>query len=457
RGRAQVRPLFGSARSDRRGPFGSSTSFGAHLPVSVLRHSIAAVPNCIGHVDSRNDRAHRRRLLRRRSRANLEAEMGVSLAGAAFSRSDEDHHPVGIACLRGLTPGRFGLVLAVCALFTMRNTAPALFDSPDSWLERPIYFAQQLLFFLPTLIFVTVADNLSADSVPRRRIVALSAAVIAGGLMYPLLKYSFYVLVDHNDFFARRSTAWHFENVITNMFRPLIYGGPLTAVLYLVTHERKTSAELREAGLARVTIDRQLAEAQLQALQAQIEPHFLFNTLANVKELYRTEHAEGRQVLHDLSDYLRAALPQMRETASTLRGELALSLAYLRVLQVRMGERLQVKLLVADELLDARVPPMMLLTLVENAIKHGLNPLPQGGTVRICAARNGADIKIRVEDTGAGFQKKRGSGIGLANTCARLTALYGDAARLSIRPNVGGGVVAEIELPFERPNEAPLR
>jgi len=103
------------------------------------------------------------------------------------------------------------------------------------------------------------------------------------------------------------------------------------------------------------------------------------------------------------------------------------------------------------------VPPMMLPTLVENAIKHGLNPLPQGGAVRICAARDGVSIKIRVEDTGIGFQKKRGSGVGLANTRARLTTLYGDAAQLSIRPNVGGGVIAEIELPFERPNKPALQ
>ncbi len=386
------------------------------------------------------------------------AEMAVSLLGAGFFRSDEEHLPFGIPWLRGLTPGRFGLFLAVCALLTIRTIEGNPFDSLDGWLlGRPIYFALELLFYLPTLIFVTIADNLSAESAPRQRIAALSAAVIAGGLMYPLLKFPLLVLAAHNDQIVRQSVGGQFENVITNMFRPLIYGGPLTAVLYLVTRERKTSAGLHQASLARVTLDRQLAEAQLQALQAQIEPHFLFNTLANIKGLYRAEHAEGRQLLHDFSDYLRAALPQMRETASTLRRELALSLAYLRVLQVRMGERLKVEVLVADELLDARVPPMMLPTLVENAIKHGLNPLPQGGAVRICAARDGAGIKIRVEDTGTGFQKKRGSGVGLANTRARLTTLYGDAAQLSIRPNVGGGVIAEIELPFERLNKPALQ
>ena len=385
------------------------------------------------------------------------AEMAVPLASTGLFQPDDEHRPLGMACLRGLTPARFGLVLAVCALFTMRNTARTFFDPLHQWHELPIFFAWHLLFFLPTLIFVTVADNLSADAAPRQRIAALSAAVIAGCLMYPLLKFPFYVFVDHDDYFLRQSATGQFENVLTNMFRPLIYGGTLTVVLYLVTRERRTSAALREASLARVALDRQLAEAQLQALQAQIEPHFLFNTLANIKGLYRTEHAEGRQLLHDFSDYFRAALPQMRETASTLRRELALSLAYLRVLQVRMGERLKVEVLVADELLDARVPPMMLSTLVENAIKHGLNPLPQGGIVRICAERDGAGIKICVEDTGAGFQKKRGFGIGLANTRARLATLYGDAAQLSIRPNVSGGVVAEIALPFERPNEAPLR
>ncbi len=197
-------------------------------------------------------------------------------------------------------------------------------------------------------------------------------------------------------------------------------------------------------------MERQALDARLNLLQTQVAPHFLFNTLANIKGLYRTEHAEGKRLLHDLSDYLCAALPQMRETASTLRRELQLSCAYLRVLQVRMGDRLTVVIRVGEDLRDARLPPMMLPTLVENAIKHGLNTLPEGGTVRIDAARNGEMLCVRVTDTGAGFQKKRGAGVGLANTRARLATLYGSSAKLAIVPNPGGGVIAEIYVPFER-------
>ena len=201
--------------------------------------------------------------------------------------------------------------------------------------------------------------------------------------------------------------------------------------------------------LARLSLDRQMTEASLQVLQAQIEPHFLFNTLANIKRLYLIDPAQGRTLLRNLSDYLRAALPQMREPGSTLRRELALTQAYLNVLQVRMGERLTVEVAVPGELLDASLPPMMLPTLVENAIKHGINPLPRGGTVRISAEHHDTMFKLMVADNGAGFRKESGTGIGLANTRARLASLYGTGARLSLNANPGGGVVAAIELPFQ--------
>jgi LytS/YehU family sensor histidine kinase len=205
---------------------------------------------------------------------------------------------------------------------------------------------------------------------------------------------------------------------------------------------------LHETRINRLALDRQMTEAHLQALQAQIEPHFLFNTLANIRRLYQVDAAQGKRMIHDLSSYLHAALPQMREAGSTLRRELAMAQAYLNLLKVRMGGRLKVEINVPVELLDASLPPMMLPTLVENAIKHGLNPLPQGGTVSISAARDREKLKIDIADTGAGFQKASGSGVGLANTRARLATLYGAEARLTLHANSGGGVTATIELPL---------
>ena len=220
-------------------------------------------------------------------------------------------------------------------------------------------------------------------------------------------------------------------------------------MLYLFVREREDARALHAARLEKVSLDRQTIEAHLQALQAQIEPHFLFNTLANIKLLYETESSRAKPLIHDLAAYLRTAFPQMRDMRSTLARELELAQAYLRVLKVRMGERLNVVIDVPADLREATLPPMMLLTLVENAIKHGLGSLPQGGTIAIRAEHFAERLRVSVIDDGIGFPKGFGAGVGLANTRARLTALYGDKGHLTLVANQRGGVVAIIELPCE--------
>jgi LytS/YehU family sensor histidine kinase len=227
----------------------------------------------------------------------------------------------------------------------------------------------------------------------------------------------------------------------------LLYGGFLTSVYFFVSREQAAAAALHESQILRQALDRQMTEARLQVLQAQIEPHFLFNTLATIGRLYQIAPDRGKAMLSSLADYLHAALPHMREARSTLMRELQLTTAYLNVQQIRMGDRLKVEKMVPPELLAASIPPMMLLTLVENAIKHGLNPLPRGGTIRIRATREGDQLKIAVEDNGAGFHQPAGAGVGLANTRARLATLYGSAGRLRFEGNDEGGVSAAIELP----------
>jgi LytS/YehU family sensor histidine kinase len=193
-----------------------------------------------------------------------------------------------------------------------------------------------------------------------------------------------------------------------------------------------------------------MTQARLSALQAQIEPHFLFNTLANVKRLYETAPMRGREMLASLIDYLRAALPSMRQSGSSLRRELELARAFLTILQMRMGERLAFTIDAADELLDAEVPPLVLGTLLENAVKHGLGPLPEGGRIDIHAWRAGDALWLQVRDSGAGFSGSGGSGVGLANTRSRLAALYGAAAALQLQSNTPRGVVATVTLPLRR-------
>ncbi len=213
---------------------------------------------------------------------------------------------------------------------------------------------------------------------------------------------------------------------------------------------QRAAAALHEAELNRIRLQGELARSRLLLLQAQIEPHFLFNSLANVRRLLRTDAESGRAMLADLMRYLEGALPRMRDDITTLASEAELIRAFLAVHQIRMGHRLHVRMDVPAELGARVVPPMMLMTLIENALKHGLAPLPEGGTIEVRAAETGGRLVLRVADTGRGLVAGAGGGTGLANIRARLKAMHGAAAGLSLRLNEPHGVVAEIELPAQQ-------
>jgi prepilin signal peptidase PulO-like enzyme (type II secretory pathway) len=233
----------------------------------------------------------------------------------------------------------------------------------------------------------------------------------------------------------------------TRVARWLVIAGLVSMFFTFQRQGTQAASRAHETELQRMQIDRQLTEARLQSLRAQIEPHFLFNTLANVQQLYRTEPERGRKMLGNFVAYLRAALPQMRQDETTLQQEVDLARAYLDVLQVRMGRRLQTRFDVPPELGALAFPPLALSTLTENAIKHGLNPLPEGGSIGISAWIEADRLKVCVADTGAGFRHDSGRGAGLANLRARLTALYGDAGHLAFEANIPRGIRATIALP----------
>jgi hypothetical protein len=209
---------------------------------------------------------------------------------------------------------------------------------------------------------------------------------------------------------------------------------------------RKASATAAQEGLKR-----QLAEAQLKMMQAQVEPHFLFNTLASVDYLIETDPARASRMQKNLIQYLRAAVPQMRQGTSTLGREIQQCRSYLEILKVRMDERLQFSINVPQGLLSAAFPPMMLLTLVENAIKHGLEPKADGGSLSVSAVVADGKLRVAVADSGMGFGNAQGggTGVGLANVRERLLALYGPAASLAIDANSDGGTIATILVPYQ--------
>ena len=192
-------------------------------------------------------------------------------------------------------------------------------------------------------------------------------------------------------------------------------------------------------------------DMKLAVLQAQIEPHFLFNTLASIRPLIRQDASKAESALDALSDHLRATIPQMRNgngrVMSTLGQQIDICASYLAVMQVRMGSRLHHEIDVAQELRDKAFPPLMLLSLVENAIKHGIEPKPGPGVIVIRASVEGSDLKVSVLDDGQGLKDGLSSGLGLSNIREQLQVRYGGSARLAVAARPEGGTVAEIMIP----------
>jgi hypothetical protein len=198
-------------------------------------------------------------------------------------------------------------------------------------------------------------------------------------------------------------------------------------------------------------LDADLKEARARVLEAQIEPHFLFNTLANVRQLQRTDPGTGLEMLDDLIEYLERSLPHLQSERTTLDEERALVAAYLRLHRPRLGVRLQYDIEFPDRLLGCELPSMMLLTLVENSLKHGLGPLPEGGAIRVSAESSGEALLVDVADTGAGMGAGTGGGTGLANLRSRLALRYGEEAELTLSLNEPRGVRATLRIPLAGP------
>jgi len=216
------------------------------------------------------------------------------------------------------------------------------------------------------------------------------------------------------------------------------------------SHRRLAEAAQAEADARRAT-----AEARLKLLQTQIEPHMLFNTLANLRELVTIDADRAQTMIDELIVYLRGTLAASRNALTTLGEEVAQLGAYLALMKVRMGARLAVEIDLPDALRDAPIPPMLLQPIVENAIRHGLEPKVGDGTIRITVSASDDRLRIDVRDDGVGLRGPFEPGYGMTHVRERLQMLYGDAAGVTLEPNASpaGGVCARIVLP----RSAPMR
>jgi signal transduction histidine kinase len=240
--------------------------------------------------------------------------------------------------------------------------------------------------------------------------------------------------------------AWR---AVYDMVLCLLFGGGMALPTFF-GEKRYLLEQARQRQLDELRLQVSRADMQLMVLQAQIEPHFLFNTLASLRSFIHDDTSKAVTMVDALVEHLRATIPQMREGrgTSTLAQQLAICRSYLEVMKLRMSGRLEYTIEVPAILHDAQFPPLMLLTLVENAIKHGLNPSPDGGLIRIVARDEGGQMTLSVADTGVGFTPGSGAGTGLSNLRARLAAQFGERGSLALENNALGGVTATIALPL---------
>jgi sensor histidine kinase YesM len=369
----------------------------------------------------------------------------MSASGASITAAAHAAPGFWSRTLRGFTWNRLAIFCGVVSVACIGHAVTNLLMPDRTLLTAAKAFVWQ--FFYLSLLFgsVWIAVVMVGNWAPERtgpRVLALVAAVAAGLVLSNLVTHDLLILMykpdkDEQTFLKQISASVLWSHVIA--------AGVLA--YFFLTREEEVAARLHQAEMQRVDLDCELAEARLQVMQAQVEPHFLFNTLANVRRLFQTDPDGARAMLTHLSRYLSAMLPRMRSAESTLGHELALALAYLHVQEIRMGSRLTVRTDVPEALEALPFPPMMLVTLVENAIRHGLNPLPEGGEVRIAARIADGKVRLSVADSGRGLSESSGSGVGLANIRARLNTLYAGQARLLLAQNPSGGVTATIEVP----------
>ena len=263
---------------------------------------------------------------------------------------------------------------------------------------------------------------------------------------------------------ARRRTREVHEVSLGEFLPSLAMLWIIVSVVIKISYKRQVQAQAQAAQAVETaeseSLKRQVVEARMAAMQAQVEPHFLFNTLASIDHLIETDPPRASQMQKNLIALLRASMPTLREAADgganvgrfrDLGRELAVIRPYLEILKVRMEERLCTEIDVPDGLLSAEFPPMMVQTLVENAIKHGLEPKPEGGRLKLKAEVVHGKLSVTVADTGLGFGRAAtaGGGVGLANIRERLQLLYGAKASLTITENPGGGTRVTLAVPYK--------
>jgi hypothetical protein len=274
--------------------------------------------------------------------------------------------------------------------------------------------------------------------------------VVAVGVVMPVTTVLFYVLSTPNGAPPFWETPARLDGWTHLTFAGLLLA-PWTAFAAVIRQKEAFARDQELAfALERSELERRALDARLHLLQAQVAPHFLFNTLANVQALVEAGSPHASTLLRSLTAYLRAAVPVLHESAATIERELQLVRPYLELMQMRIPDRLHYAMTVDASVLQVRCPPTTVLTLVENAVRHGIDPSEEGGRIDIAIVRIAERCVVRVTDTGVGLHHApNGLGTGLTALRERLLLIFGDRAHLRLTSGAAGGVAVEVDIPAE--------
>jgi signal transduction histidine kinase len=323
------------------------------------------------------------------------------------------------------------------------NTAVGIVFALNS--DAPMWRVLLTFHIIGLAVFgATVGTFAVARPSPREEPYYFIGAIICGGLLG--LTVNWLVRLDElNEVFSKAPI-----HLLISLAVMTMTAGIVASILWGREKVVRMEAAIHAARSQGAEQEKRLIEAQLRMLQAQIEPHFLFNTLANVQSLIDASPATAKKMLALFNDYLRASLARTRGSKGTVQQEFDLLAAYLGILQIRMGERLAFRLDCPTDLRDCAFPPMLLQPLIENAVRHGLEPKVEGGEVTVTVSRTGGWLRLEVRDNGLGLPASvSGHGVGLSNVRERLSSLYDGKARFELCGQAGGGTLARLELPLQ--------
>lgn len=333
--------------------------------------------------------------------------------------------------------------LAVTAVFNTIIAVVLYFmviEKPDFW----EIFAISQFTGLSICFFVRLGMYISDVRLNRWMGGCIAAGLFAGVTAGGLLSWGFLFFSHGHEF------SYYYQRVFSHIaVFGFVFGVPI--IYFFSTRERLAVSEkkIQEEKIKRLTMEKEAAMMSLRLLQAQIEPHFLFNTLSNAVMLLDVDTQKAKQMLIDINEYLRISLDRTRRDMITLSQELDLVRRYLEIFKIRMGKRLSFDITDRTGFAELPFPPLIIQPLVENAVKYGLEPKVNGGTILIDCRVEGGQAVIEVSDTGCGpDENEGGAGIGIENVSRRLSAVYSGDATLALAPNQPEGLTALIKVPL---------